>query len=174
MLTSVYIFEVYREITNIDPGRIAAGVVTGIGFLGAGTILRYRASVIGLTTAASIWVVSALGLAIGIGYYVGSLMATILVILTLALISKFEHGILRKAWYRTLVVEAKIDAHRLHSMKEILSKYMATIKDFEIEKIQDRAESILRFDIKLTSAKHDDNIVVELLKLDGISRAHWE
>jgi len=55
MLTSVYMFNAYKDMAACDPSRIAAGVVTGIGFLGAGTILRYRGSVIGLTTAASIW-----------------------------------------------------------------------------------------------------------------------
>ncbi|MDD2680253.1 MAG: MgtC/SapB family protein [Candidatus Omnitrophica bacterium] len=54
MLTSLYVFDIYKEITKLDPARIAAGVITGIGFLGAGTIIREREGVRGLTTAASL------------------------------------------------------------------------------------------------------------------------
>lgn len=73
-----------------DPGRIAAQVVTGIGFLGAGTILRSRVSVTGLTSAATLWFVAALGLVIGTGDYVLAGFATILIIITLNLLGRFE------------------------------------------------------------------------------------
>lgn len=66
-----------------DPGRIAAQVVTGIGFLGAGTILHTRGQITGLTSAATIWVVSALGLTVGAGYFVEALGATITVMIVL-------------------------------------------------------------------------------------------
>src|SRR3989338_2702135 len=72
-----------------DPARIAAGIVTGIGFLGAGTIFRDKDTVRGLTTAASIWAVSGLGIAVGTGYYVAAVMAAIIMFLTLQ-IRKFE------------------------------------------------------------------------------------
>jgi len=57
MLTSLYIFDIYKNETPLDPARIAAGVITGIGFLGAGTIIREQEGIRGLTTAASLWVV---------------------------------------------------------------------------------------------------------------------
>ena len=66
-----------------DPGRVAAQVVTGIGFLGAGAILHQRGSVHGLTTAASLWVTAAIGVAVGVGMYVMSLETAILVFLFL-------------------------------------------------------------------------------------------
>lgn len=66
-----------------DPGRIGAQVVTGIGFLGAGTIIRHRNGVHGLTTAASIWTAAAVGLAAGAGWYAGALVATLVAIGTL-------------------------------------------------------------------------------------------
>jgi putative Mg2+ transporter-C (MgtC) family protein len=72
-----------------DPSRIAAGIVTGIGFLGAGTIFRDKNHVQGLTTAASVWAVSGLGIAVGAGYYTASVIAAILLFLTLQ-IRKFE------------------------------------------------------------------------------------
>src|SRR3989338_654758 len=58
MMTSIHIFEIYRGLADVDPSRIAAQVVSGIGFLGAGTIIRYGHNVKGLTTAASLWVIA--------------------------------------------------------------------------------------------------------------------
>ena len=69
MMTSVSVALSHSYAGDVDPSRIAAGVVTGIGFLGAGAIIRYGASIRGLTTAASIWVVAAIGLAVGAGMY---------------------------------------------------------------------------------------------------------
>ena len=71
--------------TNTDPTKILAGIVTGIGFLGAGTIFRAEDHVKGLTTAASMWAVAAIGIAVGLGEYVITAAATVLVILILQL-----------------------------------------------------------------------------------------
>ena len=68
MLTSLYVFDIYKDKVSLDPARIAAGVITGIGFLGAGTNIREPEGVRGLTTAASLWVVSGIGLAVGCGF----------------------------------------------------------------------------------------------------------
>jgi len=93
MLTSMYIFEIYKgTATHVDPGRIAAQVVTGIGFLGAGTILRSGATVKGLTTAASLWAVAGIGLAVGCGFYFASLITAFLVFITLVVFSKMEQA----------------------------------------------------------------------------------
>ena len=89
MLVSIRIAEIWPGPTA-DPARIAAQVVTGIGFLGAGTIIREKAAVRGLTTAASIWTVAAIGLAVGIGFYFAAVATTIIVLVTLAVFSKFE------------------------------------------------------------------------------------
>ncbi len=174
MLTSIHIFNVHKGIAVCDPSRIAAGVVTGIGFLGAGTILRYRGSVMGLTTAASIWAVAAIGLATGSGFYYGGLLTTVIVLITLVLISKLEYSMIRKDWYRSLLIETEIHGNRLQKIRDALSAYKVQIKDMEIEKIPDKKESILRFDIKLTTNKEDDNIIVALSDIDGVSKVGWE
>ena len=90
MLTSLYICDIYQGVSNADPGRIAAGVVTGIGFLGAGTIIRSKERVLGLTTAASIWVSSAIGLAIGCGYLSAAIIVTGISYLALSVLKKLE------------------------------------------------------------------------------------
>lgn len=76
--------------------RMAAGVVTGIGFLGAGTIIHARGMVIGLTTASTLWVVAGLGLLIGVGYYIPALILTALIIATLVAFRKIEEIYLKK------------------------------------------------------------------------------
>ena len=90
MLTSIHIFDVYSARVPIDPARLAAGVVTGIGFLGAGTIMRYKASVRGLTTATSLWVVAGIGLAIGVGFYSAGIFTAILALITLFFLRRLE------------------------------------------------------------------------------------
>lgn len=91
---------------SIDPARIAYGVMTGIGFLGAGTIIHARGNVRGLTTAAGLWCVAAIGLACGFGMYLIAAMTTILVMLVLWLLSFLERMLPRLA-YRTLTVRRK-------------------------------------------------------------------
>lgn len=96
MLVSVSVAQLFGGNYLCDPGRIAAGVITGVGILCAGTIIRFGESVKGLTTAASLWAVAALGLAVGIGYYVAAYTATALILITLLLLSYFEKAIINK------------------------------------------------------------------------------
>lgn len=84
----------------VDPTRIAAQVVTGVGFLGAGSILRQGEYVRGLTTAASIWVVASLGMAAGFGYYLIAIFTTAVVILTLIGIRPIENRFFKNARHR--------------------------------------------------------------------------
>ena len=79
-----------------DPGRIAAQIVSGIGFLGAGTILQSKGSVIGLTTAATIWVVAAIGMAVGASEYVEAIGASVLVGLSLVVLARVEDRLIRQ------------------------------------------------------------------------------
>ncbi len=96
MLTSMHMFDIYRGVTSVDPGRIAAQVVSGIGFLGAGTIIRSRASVFGLTTAASLWSVAGIGLAVGSGLFIVSIFTTVLIVGSLLVLSRVQDRISHK------------------------------------------------------------------------------
>ncbi|MBI1809447.1 MAG: MgtC/SapB family protein [Gemmatimonadetes bacterium] len=78
-----------------DPGRIAAQVVTGIGFIGAGTIMQSRGTITGLTSAATIWAVAMIGLATGSGFYIEALGTTAMVMVVLMGLGRLEHGLLR-------------------------------------------------------------------------------
>lgn len=90
MLISIYIHDTYGGGMG-DPGRIAAGVITGIGFLGAGTIIRSQEGIRGLTTAASVWISAGIGLAVGCGFFSAALGGTAVALLTLYVLKRFEN-----------------------------------------------------------------------------------
>jgi putative Mg2+ transporter-C (MgtC) family protein len=92
---SIHIGEVWGLGPVGDPARLAAQVVTGIGFIGAGTIMQARGAITGLTSAATIWVVAAIGLSAGAGFFVEALGTTVTVMLVLAGLGRLEHGMLR-------------------------------------------------------------------------------
>lgn len=91
---------------NIDPARIAYSVMTGVGFLGAGTILHNKGQVRGLTTAAAMWCVAAIGLAAGLGMYLMTILAAIIVVVALWILDYFE-DMLPKVRYRTVTIRRK-------------------------------------------------------------------
>ena len=95
-LTGIYLMDYYPKVA-IDPTRIAAQVISGIGFLGAGTIIQFRDSVRGLTTAASVWTAAGIGLAVGSGFYVGAVAATGLVLVVLLMLHRLEDRVGAKA-----------------------------------------------------------------------------
>lgn len=92
MITGQLVFVQYKALGGTpDPSRLAAQVITGVGFLGAGTILREGVNVKGLTTAASLWTVACLGIAAGGGYYAVALMGTVFTFITLTLFEILQH-----------------------------------------------------------------------------------
>lgn len=91
MLTSEYIYTSFGS--TADPARLGAQIISGIGFLGAGTIIQSKGSVKGLTTAASLWSVGTIGIAAGIGYYAGAIMTTFLIYVLLRFANIIESGV---------------------------------------------------------------------------------
>jgi len=98
MLLSIWIPQTFSE--RGDPGRVAAQVVSGIGFLGAGAIIRLGSNIRGLTTAASLWLTAAVGLTLGAGMYVTALTAEILALVTLILLHKVENKLFPDDWVK--------------------------------------------------------------------------
>ena len=174
MLTSIHIFDVYSSRVPIDPARLAAGVVTGIGFLGAGTIMRYKASVRGLTTATSLWVVAGIGLAVGSGLYFGSIFTTIIAVVALMFFSKLEHVMIRKDWYKTIIIETKDGVEQLKKIREALFEYGSEINDFEVDRSEDGMNMILKFDLKLSTNKHNVQLIHDIARLEGVKSVKWE
>ena len=125
MLISIYIPQEYLGLKNGDPGRIAAQVVSGVGFLGAGAIMQMKGSVRGLTTAAGIWMAACLGLSVGAGMYLVSIIATLLIIFILVNIERIElrHNFL---W------ESKIIRVKVHGILEDIQAVRDILKDNDI------------------------------------------
>ena len=91
-LTSIYVSDIYRD-TNLDPTRLLHGIITGIGFLCAGTITRAGDQVVGLTTAATVWTVACIGMAVGVGQYITATVFTLIVFFVLIGVRSFEKRI---------------------------------------------------------------------------------
>lgn len=89
-LTSFYIFAILKNEAVMDPTRIISSIITGIGFLCGGTIIRGGMNVVGLTTAATMWVVSAIGIAVGCGQYTAAILVTITVLVILVFLRSVE------------------------------------------------------------------------------------
>lgn len=174
MLTSIHIFDVYSGRVPIDPARLAAGVVTGIGFMGAGTIMRYKASVRGLTTATSLWVVAGIGLAVGSGLYFGAIATTLIAVIALMFFSKLEHVMIRKNWYKTIVIETKDSLEQLKKIREVLSEYGSEINDLEADRSKDGTHMILKFGLKLTTNLHNTQLIETIARLEGVKSVKWE
>jgi len=173
MLTSMHIFDVYSSRVAVDPARIAAGVVTGIGFLGAGAIIHSRSSIRGLTTAASLWVVAGIGLAVGSGLYIGAVTTTILTLVALMIFSRVEHVMIRRDWYRTLAIESREGADQLKSIRQILSEYSCEITDFEADKSAGGEGMALKLGLKLYQARAAEHILEDIGRLEGVKRVKW-
>lgn len=138
MLTGQMLFAQYYPYgATPDPARLAAQVIAGVGFLGAGTILRDGASVKGLTTAASLWGVACLGLAVGGGYYVIALAGTILVILTLTLFELLQKLLLRfKAGQQTYVVDTVDIVAAMQAINTLSLSVSCRISDLQAENLE--------------------------------------
>lgn len=119
MILSVYVLQEYK---GGDPGRMAAQVLSGIGFLGAGAIIQMKGSVRGLTTAAGIWIVATIGLAVGIGLYFISFVATGLIILVLVQFENFEHKVNVGGQTRIIRIKVKTILKDFDDYKAMLTK----------------------------------------------------
>lgn len=172
MLTGLYLMEALRGQAEVDPTRMAAQVVSGIGFLGAGTILQYRASVRGLTTAASLWAVAGLGLAVGSGFLFGAVASTIIVLVALFGFTRLDRWI-RKDWFKTLVVEGPEGAAYLSSLRQLLAAHEVEIRDFDVKRSAESGTCMVELDLKLTSGRSEDPILAGVLRLAGTKQAHW-
>ncbi len=115
---SIHIGSVWGEGHVGDPARLAAQVVTGIGFIGAGTIMQGGGTITGLTSAATLWVVAAIGLTAGAGFFVEALGVTLTVMAVLAGLGRLEHGLLRVSRSMSVTIRtqpgfAEADLHEL-------------------------------------------------------------
>ncbi len=173
MVTSEFIFNKYYTLTNMDPARLGAQVISGIGFLGAGTIIRDGFNVKGLTTAASLWAVSCVGIAAGIGFYGGAITATIIIIITLIVLKKLEKHFRRKNRYITITVETEGGSGRIAMISGIMEKYDIDVKDIQLFR-DDSNHMLVKTVIKLPANRDHMPVIYDLQSLEGIRKVYEE
>ncbi|WP_102029378.1 MgtC/SapB family protein [Salirhabdus sp. Marseille-P4669] len=154
MLLSLYGFDQYLEkfdIIRFDPARIPSYVISGIGFLGAGTIMVHRMTIKGLTTAASIWVVAGLGLVIGAGLYSIAVLTTIVVLLSLIFLNHIEDKLFsRGKGERYIELKLKKNA-QLIEILNVFEEMQLNIRRLEIENEKEDDRHLF---IELDSGQH--------------------
>lgn len=154
------------SITGADPMRLASGIVTGIGFIGAGTIIRSTPTEVrGLTTAASIWMIAGVGIAVGVGFYWGAVLTTFLAYIVLVVLKRVER-LHHKEQERLLTIRGKNRPGLLGEIGTVLGTYGIDIRDVEIVIEGDRATIELRVDIPGINDIQD--VTLKLKSLDGI------
>jgi putative Mg2+ transporter-C (MgtC) family protein len=136
MVVSLDMYFQYYQNVNADPGRIAAQVVSGIGFLGAGTIMKEGATVRGLTTAAGLWGVACVGLAVGAGMYVPAVATTILILFVLVYFAKFEEYFTGMRVYKGLVLVVNDEPGQVGIIGSILGELGVLIKNISLNRLE--------------------------------------
>lgn len=159
-----------------DPGRIAAQIVSGIGFLGAGTILRQGNIVRGLTTAASLWTVAGIGMAVAVGgvFLVLALVATLIVFLTLSTMRSFEPVLGAKRAMHSLKVE--MGAQELQVLGDLLQKLTSLgVQVHSIRSLEPPAEGKRAFKLRLLLPPRvrREAVAEALADEEGLDRFEW-
>jgi putative Mg2+ transporter-C (MgtC) family protein len=156
------------QVIRADPTRIAAQIVTGIGFLGAGAIIRQGLSVRGLTTAATLWVAAAIGIAAGAGYYSGAVLGTVVTIVALWPLRIAAHWVFERLRpeERSVVVELR-QGTKAAELIEALERAHARIEHFQLEDEHDRRI------VTLTLDTPSEKLLTELADLDFVQGVQW-
>lgn len=153
-----------------DPSRIAAQIVTGIGFLGAGTIIKTGNNIKGLTTAASLWISAGIGMAIGSGYYLGAIVTAGIVFLTLVNAGGFEKKLVKRA-YTTIEIYTKGRTGLLGEIGTVLGDHQIYIKDIRmipIDEFENLDELAFEITVKLPDKINLDHLFYCLYNIKNV------
>jgi putative Mg2+ transporter-C (MgtC) family protein len=172
MMTSQYLAYKFSA-DSVDLSRLGAQVISGIGFLGAGTIIRDGFNVRGLTTAASLWAVSCVGIAVGSGFYAGAVAATVFIFLTLITLKKAERRFSRRNRYRTFIVEADNVNGLVGQVSSYLEGQKVEIKNIQLYKSKDN-DQMIKLLVKLPGSTIDLQTLGDLQSLDGVKKVYEE
>jgi putative Mg2+ transporter-C (MgtC) family protein len=163
-----YLSSIDPSYIRIDPGRIAAGALAGVGFIGAGVVLKAGLSIQGLTTAACIWVVSAIGLAIGSGLYLAGTVTFAITIFSLALLRIVERK-MPKLTHRFLTITADLDANE-DQITSIIKKTDLSIVNMDYEQCTDSGIIIFYITVSFYRSHSLKALIDELSALNFIKR----
>ncbi|MBP1753561.1 MAG: magnesium transporter MgtC [Geobacteraceae bacterium] len=178
VVTSIHFYEQFGNTSGIgpvgvDPARVAAQVVTGIGFLGAGAIMRDKASIRGLTTAACLWIAAAIGLACGIGLYFIAPFVTLLAVISLLLLKKVENLLKRDTYSSVKIWSEGIDNHLIR-IEELLGGFGLQLMNAIVEKDVSNRETFIAFEIKLSNRDIAYELFENIATIPGVKKVRIE
>jgi putative Mg2+ transporter-C (MgtC) family protein len=172
MIVSAYGFSADNGY-NLDPTRIAAQVVSGIGFLGAGVIIFRRNTVRGLTTAASLWSVSGVGLAVGAGLYIPAAAGTLFMLLIQAGMRPIEaHFFRHESQRQRLLIETTNASALLARVPELSARHGMRVQSMQFERDSDGDTDIVELTIRLDNLDERFAIISDLREVPGVVRVH--
>lgn len=148
-----------------DPTRVAGQIVTGVGFIGAGTILHARGAIVGLTSAATIWVVAAIGVALGSGFYLEGIGTTLVVLAVLAGLGRAEKLVQRQSMRSTINVHARQGPTVLEDLETLVRR--AGLEVIGVSSRQENVDLVIEFDTRGSKRLHDQ-VMITLLHHDHV------
>ncbi len=157
-----------RPGTPADPARLAAQVISGIGFLGAGAILRYGFNVKGLTTATSLWTMAIVGMAVGAGYYLIGVFTTALMLVVLGLLNIIENRWVRTSVSRFISIDAEYQKGIVKAVRHIVQEFADGLTSFNIDK--DFKDQLLRIQIvaRISRDQTLEDLIEALSDINGV------
>jgi putative Mg2+ transporter-C (MgtC) family protein len=179
MMLSLHMEELHRHllvndsVVRLDPGRIASYAIAGMGFLGAGAIITGKGSVRGLTTAAGLWLVTAIGLAVGAGYLMPALFSTLISLFILYGARQIKTAFPRDE-HTILTLKCDRDARPLGQIKEILAEHQVAVQFINFKAMM--LENTATYSIRLLSDSDLPwgRMVKRLYEIPGLHELHWQ
>ncbi len=158
-----------------DPARLAAGILTGMGFLGAGTIMRTGNLVRGITTAAVLWYVTVLGLVFGSGHFLLGLVGMGIVLIALFVLPGLE-GLINSDWYGTVTVTAGLDAPEDMEVRQKIEAPGVRVKKMDVEYDLEQRRKVICCQIKFQKLGEFDvsqEVLRRMRSLPGVLKVKW-
>lgn len=178
MLLSLHMSELFKALdqtstVRVDPGRIAAYTMAGMGFLGAGVIMQGRGSVRGITTAACLWVNTAVGLAVGAGFYVPAVAVSLLALVSLTSLRWTVERYIQRDTYVLVAIDLIGEGCRLEEIEGVLLRngvrrlFTAIDRDLEAGTLR------YRMNVRIKGSLEPLPLVNDLCRLSGVKRVRW-
>lgn len=174
MLLSIYVPQTFKNFANGDPGRIAAQVVSGIGFLGAGAILKLGIDVKGLTTAASIWVVAGIGLAIGAGFYHGAIIGSMIILFSLTALDLIEKKYFHGKQLKRLQVFLKTEKIRTDDIIPVIKKFGIKIINVDISQSIEDKKVKMNFTVHMPDGINYKDLYKNISNIKGVIKVNLD
>jgi putative Mg2+ transporter-C (MgtC) family protein len=169
-LVSAYAFESGAPGQRVDPTRIAAQIVTGIGFLGAGSIIQQGLTVRGLTTAAALWVVAAIGMAVGAGYYLGASASTGIILVSLIGFRRLRPTLMARIRTDFVTMDLELSEEgELGDVLTVLARQGARVEGVESE--HEEGRQLFRLELFAPQSADLDAALQEIRRLPGVRSA---